>query len=71
MAKQKKKRTKKYQGAGAKSNQPSAIRVTAVKRSKLGRWWQDNKGKLKIASIAAAVTVVVVWLLVNLVQMFI
>lgn len=63
MAKQKKKRNKKYTGPDAKSTQPNVIRVTAVRRSPLGQWWHEKKKVVKIASIAAAVVIFIIWLL--------
>ena len=56
----KKKRTKKYQGAKSNSKRPTIIHVSAVKRSKHGQWWHDNKKKVQIA-----VSIIMVWLIVD------
>lgn len=58
MSKQKKKRTKRYQGADAKTARPNIIRVEAVKRSKTGQWWHDNRRRVYIALAMAAVVFV-------------
>lgn len=69
MAKQKKKRTKKYSGAdAATSNKPSVTKVTAVNRSKLGQWWFEKKRIVKPVAIAAVVLFVIVWLLTELIR---
>ena len=64
----KKKRTKKYQGAKSNSKKPTIIHVSAVKRSKHGQWWYDNKKKVKKVQIAASViivSIIMVWLIVD------
>lgn len=68
MAKQKKKRTKKYSGADAASTRPSITRVQAVSRSRIGQWWHDRKRVVKPIAIAAVVVLVVIWLIVELVR---
>ncbi len=68
MAKQKKKRTKKYTGADAATTRPSITRVQAVSRSRLGQWWHDRKRILKPIIITAVVVAVIVWLIVELVR---
>lgn len=68
MAKQKKKRNKPYRGAGAKSTQPQVIRVEAVNRSKLGQWWFEKKRIVKPVAIAAAVILILGWLIFELVR---
>ncbi|HMS93410.1 MAG TPA: hypothetical protein PKD28_03410 [Candidatus Saccharibacteria bacterium] len=68
MAKQKKKRTKKYSGVDAASTRPSITRVEAVNRSKLGQWWYDHKRIAKPLLITAAVVLLIVWLVVELVR---
>ena len=66
MAKQKKKRNKKYTGSEAKVTQPQIVRVQAVKRSKVGQWWFEKKKFAKPVLIAAGVVLVVVLLLTEL-----
>ena len=68
MAKQKKKRNKKYSGSDAAVTRPSITRVEAVNRSKLGQWWYDHKRVAKPIIIAGAVVLVVVWLIVELIR---
>lgn len=66
MAKQKKKRNKKYTGADAKSTQPNVIKVNAVRRSPAGQWWHEKKKIVKTATIAAAVIILLIWLIYTL-----
>lgn len=68
MAKQKKKRNKVYTGVDAAKTQATITRVTAVKRSKVGQWWFDHKKQAKPILITAAVVLVVVWLIIELVR---
>jgi hypothetical protein len=68
MAKQKKKRSKKYTGTDAAVTRPTVTRVKAVKRTKLQQWWLDRRRALKPALIAAAIISGVVWLVVELVR---
>lgn len=68
MAKQKKKRNKKYTGADAAMTRPSITRVEAVHRSKLGQWWHDHKRIAKPIFIATAVILLIVWLIVELIR---
>ena len=63
MAKQKKKRNKKYTGSEAKVTQPQIVRIQAVRRSKLGQWWFEKKKFRKPVLIAAGVLFVIVLLL--------
>jgi len=66
MAKQKKKRNKPYTGADASVSRPTVTRISAANRNKIQQWWFDKKRIAKPALIAAAVAVVVVWLLFEL-----
>jgi hypothetical protein len=66
MAKQKKKRNKKYSGSEAKVTQPQVVRVQAVQRSKAGQWWFEKKKFAKPILIATGVVLVVVLLLTEL-----
>lgn len=61
----KKKRIKKYQGAKSNSKRPTIIHVSAVKRSKHGQWWYDNKKKVQIAASVIIVSIIMVWLIVD------
>ena len=71
MAKQKKKRNKKYTGADAAMSRPSITRVQAVNRSRLGQWWYDHKRIVKPVAIAAIVILVVVWLIIELIRIIV
>lgn len=68
MAKQKKKRTKKYSGQDAVVTRPTVTRVTAVKRNKLQLWWLDRKRVLRPALITTGVVAAAAWLIVELVR---
>lgn len=69
MAKQKKKRTKKYSGSGASVAQPTVTRVQAVSRSRVGQWWFDRKRVLKPVLIAMAVVAGLVVVVMQVVQL--
>lgn len=56
--KTKKKRTKRYAGAGAVQG-PVVRRYEAVDRSPVAQWWFDHKARVRIAAIAASVVVVI------------
>lgn len=68
MAKQKKKRNKQYSGANASSKQPIITRVQAVKRNPVSQWWLEKKQIAKPILIAAAVAIVVIWLIFELLR---
>lgn len=68
MVKQKKKRTKKYTGAGATTPTPPAIRIQAVQRSKAGQWWFEKKKFARPLLIAAAVIFVLVFVITELLR---
>lgn len=71
MAKQKKKRTKKYSGADAAMTRPSITRVQAVSRSRPKQWWHDHKRVAKPIIIIGVVVLVVVWLLIELIRIIV
>ena len=66
--KQKKKRNKQYQGADAALQRPVVTKISAVNRSKLGQWWFDRKRVLKPVLIAAAVIIILIWLIIELIH---
>jgi hypothetical protein len=66
--KQKKKRNKQYRGADASLTRPVVTRISAANRSKVGQWWFERKRVLKPVLIGAAVILVVVWLIIELVR---
>jgi len=72
MTKQKKKRTKRYSGEDAavpQSSQPIIHKITAADRGNIGQWWFEKKKVIRIASIASAVVIFIVWLLVELLKL--
>jgi hypothetical protein len=68
MAKQKKKRNKVYTGKDAAQTRPIVTHISAANRNKVQQWWFDKKRIAKPVLIAAAVAVIVVWLLFELVR---
>ena len=68
MGKQKKKRNKVYTGAGASVTQTTVTRVNAENRNKLQQWWLEKKPAAKPILIAAAIALVVAWLLFELIR---
>jgi hypothetical protein len=70
MAKQKKKRTKKYQGVDAKVSAPLVTRVSAEERSRFKEWWLTYGQVTRLAAIAIGILVVVVLLAVGIIGMF-
>lgn len=65
----KKKRNKQYRGADAALTRPSVTKISAVNRSKMGQWWFEKKRIAKPILIAAAVIIVVAWLIFELVRL--
>lgn len=70
MAKQKKKRNKKYQGADAKVITPQVMRVSAEERSRFKEWWLVYGQLTRLVAIAVAILLVVILLVVGIVGMF-
>jgi hypothetical protein len=68
MAKQKKKRNKVYTGQDAASGRPTVTRISAANRNKVQQWWFEKKRIAKPVLIGAAIAVVVIWLLIELVR---
>ena len=60
MAKQKKKRTKKYTGTDAATTRPSVTKITAVNRSKPSQWLFERKKFIKPAGIVLIVILLIV-----------
>lgn len=60
MAKQKKKRTKKYAGADAATTRPSVTKITAVNRSKPSQWLFERKKFLKLAGIVLVAALLII-----------
>jgi len=68
MAKQKKKRNKVYTGQDAAAGRPTVTRISAANRNKVQQWWFEKKRIAKPILIGAAVAIVVIWLLIELVR---
>jgi len=64
----KKKRNKQYTGVDAALTKPSVTRISAANRSKIGQWWFERKRVLKPVLITAAIVLVVIWLILELVR---
>lgn len=65
--KQKKKRTKKYQGADAKVTTASVTRVSAEERSRFREWWLVYGQITRIIGIAVGVLAVVIILVIGII----
>lgn len=70
MARQKKKRNKRYTGADAAQTGPVVHRYEAVERSRFGQWWYENKAKARIGGIVALVIAAIVVLISGVVGLF-
>ena len=70
MSKNKKKRNKKYSGAGAAITQPVITRIEAVNRNKLSQWWFDHKKMAKPILIAAAIVFAIVIIIAQIISLF-
>jgi hypothetical protein len=70
MAKQKKKRTKKYHGVDARVTAPLVTRVSAEERSRFKEWWLVYGQLTRLAAIALGILVVVALLVIGVVGMF-
>lgn len=70
MAKQKKKRTKKYSGVDATSHRPSITRVQAANRSRLGQWLHERKKLLKTGATLLLIIFVIVLTISGIVSLF-
>jgi sensor c-di-GMP phosphodiesterase-like protein len=68
MAKQKKKRNKQYQGAGASVTRPVVTRISAANRNPVQQWWFEKKRIAKPVSIASGVVVLIIWLVYELIR---
>ena len=68
--KQKKKRTKKYQGIDAKVSTPVVTRVSAEERSRFKEWWLQYRQLVRFAATALGIIAAVVLLIIGIVGMF-
>jgi len=60
MAKAKKKRNKKYQGADAASSRPNIVRVQAISRTPLRQWLYERQKTIKAIGIGITILIVIV-----------
>lgn len=68
-SKQKKKRTKKYQGVDAKVSTPIVTRVSAEERSRFKEWWLVYGQIVRILGTVLAVIAVIILLVIGIVGM--
>jgi len=69
MAKNKKKRNKKYSGVDAATTKPVITKISAVNRSKIGQWWFDHKKIAKPILITTGIIVFIVIVIVQIIQL--
>lgn len=69
MAKTKKKRNKPYRGQDASISRPIITRVQAVNRNPVHQWWFDHKRVAKPVSIAIAVALLIIWMIVEIIHL--
>ncbi|MBC7512456.1 hypothetical protein H7142_02235 [Candidatus Saccharibacteria bacterium] len=65
--KQKKKRTKRYQGADAKVTTPSVVRVSAEERSRFKEWWIVYGQLVRIFGTIAGIIFVIILLAIGII----
>lgn len=70
MARVKKKRNKKYQGADAASSRPNIVRVQAVSRTPLRQWLHERQKMLKTIGIGAIILAVIVIIISGIISLF-
>ena len=72
MSKRNKKRTKRYQGEDAASastpSEPIVHHYSAVDRGRFGQWWYEKKRTVKLTAKIVAITLVIIWLLYELLR---
>lgn len=70
MAKQKKKRSKKYTGVNAATTRPSVTRIQAVSRSSAGQWLYERKKLLRGVGIGIVVVVIIIVIITGITSLF-
>lgn len=68
--KQKKKRTKKYQGINAKVSTPIVTRVSAEERSQLKEWWLQYRQLVRIGGAFVGIIAVLLLLVIGIIGLF-
>lgn len=71
MAKQKKKRNKRYQGSDAKAATPTIVRVSAEERSRFKEWWLTYRQLVKIGGAVVGILIVLALVIIGLIGMFV
>jgi hypothetical protein len=66
--KQKKKRSKVYQGADAAVSRPVITKISAANRNRVGQWWFEHKRVARPIIIAVVVATVITILIIELVR---
>jgi hypothetical protein len=54
-----KKRNKRYQGDDAKRQRPKVKKVVVEDKSRLQRWYEDNKNEIKIKGVQIGLVAIV------------
>ena len=70
MAKQKKKRSKKYSGVDAATTRPSVTRIQAVSRSAAGQWLYERKKLLRGVGIGVVIVIIVIVIITGIISLF-
>jgi hypothetical protein len=70
MAKQKKRRNKRYHGADARLTTPSVMRVSAEERSAFKEWWLVYGRLVRFSGIVIGIIVLVVFCLIGIIGLF-
>jgi len=66
--KQKKKRSKVYQGADAATSRPIITKISAANRNRVGQWWFEHKRIARPIIIAVVVAAIIAILIIQLVR---
>ena len=70
MAKQKKKRNKKYSGMDAAPQRPKVTRITATNRSKLSQWFFERKKLIRTIGMAGLVAIALIIVISGILSLF-
>lgn len=70
MARNKKKRNKKYSGVDAVDIRPRIIKVQASNRNKVSQWLYERRKLLKITAIGVVIIAVIALLISGIVSLF-
>jgi len=66
--KQKKKRSKVYQGADATVSRPVITKISAANRNRVGQWWFEHKRVARPVIIGVVIATVITILIIELVR---